>query len=108
MNCNYCNAQLNDDALVCTDCGDRIAERAQAKKLEDLKKNLASVFSTNFKTPFALVLAIAMSVIALCNLVGAITSLPDILGFGLSLLIGIVALVDAIGIWKLWASNNLI
>lgn len=105
MNCNYCNAELNDDALVCSDCGDRIAERAQTKKIDDLKKSLTSVFSTNFKSTFALILAIAMSVIAFCNLIGAITSLPDIIGFGLNILIGVIALIDALGIWKLWSSK---
>ena len=106
MNCNYCNAQLNDDALICSDCGDRIAERVQTKKINDLKENLSSVFSSNFKSTFALILAIAMSVIALCNLISAITSLPDFFGFGLSILSGVIALINAISIWKLWSSKT--
>lgn len=105
MNCDYCNTPLRDDDLVCGNCGDRVAERTQTKKIDNLKKNLVSVFSTNFKSPLALVLAIAMSVIALSNFVSALSDIENFIGLAIGLLIGIVALIDAIGIWKLWASK---
>ena len=106
MNCDYCNTPLRDDDLVCGNCGDRVAERTQTKKIDNLKKNLVSVFSTNFKSPLALVLAVAMSVIALSNFVSALSDIENFIGLAIGLLIGIVALIDAIGLWKLWSSSG--
>ena len=85
---------------------------AREKFLEKLKnkvefeKSLNPVFSTYFQWPRAYdmyVIATAMSVIALCYIINAIVSaFTDGLGsFGVNLWIGIVALIDAIGLWKI-------
>ena len=97
MNCDYCNTPLRDDDLVCGNCGDRVAERTQTKKIDNLKKNLVSVFSTNFKSPLALVLAVAMSVIALSNFVNAnISNVHIVANYNYR------SLVDHIGSGKDW------
>ena len=85
------------------------ARKAFLEKLTnkvELEKSLDPVFSTHFQWPRAYdmyVIATAMSAIALCYIISAIVS-ASTYGFGffgVNLWIGIIALIDAIGLWKI-------
>lgn len=89
-------------------------KRAQAKKewfeklknKVELEKSLNPVFSAHFQWPRAYemyVIATAMSVIALAYIINAVIS-GLTYGFGslgVNLWIGIIALIDAVGLWKI-------
>ena len=85
------------------------ARKAFLEKLTnkvELEKSLDPVFSTHFQWPRAYdmyAIATAMSAIALCYIISAIVSaFTDGLGsFGVNMWIGIIALIDAIGLWKI-------
>ena len=81
------------------------AQKRRNKNLEDLEKGLGLVFSKNFKGLLYNVygLAYTMSALAICYFGSAIVSIfsADIISLGLSLWIGIVALIDAVGLWKI-------
>lgn len=90
----------------------RRRKKAREKFLEKLKnkveleKSLNPVFSTYFQWPRAYdmyVIATAMSAIALCYIISAIASaLTDgLISFGVNVWIGIIALIDAVGLWKI-------
>ena len=103
MNCNRCNAPLDDDVLICSDCGERVAEKVQNEKIKAQKDGLTALFRSHLKSPFTLVIAIAMTLIAICSFVNAITAILrlETVSFGIDIWIGIVALIDAFGLLKI-------
>ena len=103
MNCNRCNAPLDDGVLICSDCGERVAEKAQNEKIKAQKDGLTALFRSHLKSPFTLVIAIAMTFIAICSFVNAITAILrlEIGSFGINIWIGIVAMIDAFGLLKI-------
>ena len=83
------------------------AEKLQNTNLANLDNGLAPVFSAYFTSTRVYgvyALAFVMSLLAITyfiNAINAFISSFDIASFGISLWIGIVALIDAFGLWKI-------
>ena len=82
-----------------------IDQKLSADVTEARKMNLNAVLLSNFKNRFALVVAIAMTVITASCFVGAILY-GNFISSAINICIGSIALVDCFGIWKLFAYDK--
>ena len=105
MDSNHPDIQLKNNAVVNTESKNTVAVKEPENKTEAQKAELNKALMTAIKSPLTLVLAIAMTIITLCCFISVLTS-NNIFSSGLNLWIGIVALIDCIGIWKLWGFDK--
>ena len=105
MDSNHPDIQLKNNAVVNTESKNTVAVKEPENKTEVQKAELNKALMTAIKSPLTLVLAIAMTIITLCCFISVLTS-NNIFSSGLNLWIGIVALIDCIGIWKLWGFDK--
>ena len=98
---DYKRPEVNtgSDAVICNKCGMLITKDDLNYKSEVRRKELNAMLLSGFKSPYTLVLAIAMSVITVCCFVQAFSS-ADGFTFAISAAVGSVALFDCFGIWK--------
>ena len=82
-----------------------IDQKLSADVTEARKMNFNAVLLSNFKNRFALVVAIAMTVITASCFVGAILY-GNFISSAINICIGSIALVDCFGIWKLFAYDK--
>ena len=105
MDSNHPNVKPVGDAVVQNEQQRLSDQKPPADVIEARKKEINAVLLSGFKSPFALVTAIAMTVLTVCCFVEAILY-GDFISSSINILIGAVALVDCFGIWKLWAYDK--
>lgn len=112
MICPKCGANIDDATLICPQCHEQVAIGAQRVKIADAKKNNLSILKGAFKSPVFLVLAIALSIMTLANLLSALSqydaSNPAASLFSVifSSLPFIFSLISMIGAWKLYGMDT--
>lgn len=110
MNCPACKQAIDDDALYCPHCNTHVAERAQETRIELKKKKTLDCIREGMSAPLFLVLAIALSVIALTNTINCFDALLHLKDAWFSLLVAIAPLVGVIisvvGSWKLYIRKD--
>ena len=93
------------DAVICNKCGMLITKDDLNYKSEVRRKELNAMLLSGFKSPYTLVLAIAMTVITVCCFVNLIMA-TNMFVTGINIWLGSVALINCIGIWKLWGFDK--
>ncbi len=110
MNCPVCKQDIDDDALFCPSCNTHVAERAQEKRLELKRQKMQDSIREGMSGPMFLVLAIALSVIALMSTINCFDALLNVKSAWFSLLVSIAPLVGVIisvvGSWKLYIRKD--
>ena len=105
MDCKHPNLELASNDIVCNECGKFVAKKSSGDKSKVRKTELNSALMAAIKSPFALVLAIAMTVITISCFASAISAGGSFMSY-ISVWMGIVALIDCVGIWKLWGFDK--
>lgn len=113
MNCKKCNARIADNALYCSNCGDRTAEHAQKEKIQALKKRIMGILKEQLRSPLFLILAICISIIAIFQIIGAFNNFSNLSSGGLealmllfNVMLSVFCILSMIGTWKLYFSSN--
>ena len=104
MNCNKCNATLEDDALYCSSCGDQFAANEQKEKVNEAFANTRNIISKQIKSPIFLAVAILFSVITASQIVSMLWG-----GFS-EIFAGILPLVfmviGVVGFWTAYTAKS--
>lgn len=89
MTCLFCKAEIDDDVLICPECGAHIAVYVQKKKVEELEEKSMRIINEAFNGWHFLAVAICISVIT--ALMASVTL--DYLGKALTYGIGFISVL---------------
>ena len=105
MDYNHNDLKLEPQAVAGNERDNLVAKKTAEDKAKAQKTELNAALMTAIKSPLTLVLAIAMTVITVSCFASAISSGVALFSY-ISIWMGIVALIDCIGIWKLWGFDK--
>ncbi len=104
MFCKKCGTQLDENAVVCTNCRDAFAVNAQKQKIGAISAQQRDVMLKRMNGPLMLVMAICFSVVLLCTLINAI--LGGIFSILSAILPLVFMIIATVGLWKCVAAKS--
>ena len=100
MNCKQCGNPIDENKLVCQNCGYQGPLNEERAKLEELRERKKNLVFNMVKKPIFLALTIAISVATVINIINILRG--DVSGLIESLFMGI----SAVGLWSCYLAKD--